>query len=61
MKINRVDEKHPREREGDDLIRQFLALLDDSETEEERIEKVWELIRGVTLGVRRSIESPGEA
>ena len=51
----------PREREGDDLVRQFLALLDDSETEEERIEKVRELIYGVIKSARKPIESPGEA
>ena len=53
-------ENDPRTKEEED-IRHFLALLDASETEEERIEKVRMLISGVIQGMLNAIESPGEA
>lgn len=48
-------ETAPQKREADELVRQFLRELDACATERERMDKVMELVFGVTRAARKGV------
>jgi hypothetical protein len=45
----------PQEKEKDELVRQFLRELDACKTEQERIDKVMELVFGIVQSARKQM------